>query len=148
MIKASQPLVSLNKAGYLHPRSLTARPWKRVVGSKTILSYWEGSLSEAMLNFGGGNPSFVSGYGYVLTYVIGRGPSPPDLQTQVHHHDVIPAKKPRTTSLPSGTSSKENQPLYKSSPGDSSRDLDWSPNVHRPPTTQPLKGSRLTEASH
>ena len=34
----------------LHPRSLTARPWKMVVGR--LLSYWEGNFSGAMLNFG------------------------------------------------------------------------------------------------
>ncbi len=34
----------------LLPQSLTARPWKMVVGR--LLSYWEGNFSGAMLNFG------------------------------------------------------------------------------------------------
>ena len=34
----------------LHPRSLTARPWKMVVGR--LLSYWEGNFSGVILNFG------------------------------------------------------------------------------------------------
>ena len=35
----------------LHPWSLTARPSKKNGGWKTILSYWEGHFSRAMLNF-------------------------------------------------------------------------------------------------
>ena len=36
---------------WLHPRSLTARPWKMMVGR--LLSFWDGIFSKAMLNFEG-----------------------------------------------------------------------------------------------
>ena len=47
--------------GNLHPRSLTARPWKWMVGS--LLSFWEGNFWEAMLNFGGVRVTSISSAG-------------------------------------------------------------------------------------
>ncbi len=43
-------LAPFGRSWYIHPRSLTARPWKMVVGR--LLSYWEGNFSGDMLNFG------------------------------------------------------------------------------------------------
>ncbi len=40
----------------IRPQSLTARPWKMMVGR--LLSFWDGLLSEAMLNFQGVFPDF------------------------------------------------------------------------------------------
>ena len=37
------------KNNVLHPRSLTARPWRMMVGR--LLSFWDGLFSGAMLNF-------------------------------------------------------------------------------------------------
>ena len=50
----------------IHPRSLTARPRKMVVGRQTCLSYWVSfgifsgaNLANLLLNFGRGKPSLA-----------------------------------------------------------------------------------------